>query len=140
MVTHVNPGGAAETRAGAMLVNSLCASSPVNFIRRLEVAAQKLMHELQDSAHVVKHGDGARVDGGGTPLTPPPPPPSPPQPQPPEVKRRRSVGGIDESAEGAPVAPGGSFSAGGTDGIFCDVDKEDAGVGGDVFGGSRLSE
>ncbi|CAN0393992.1 unnamed protein product, partial [Hapterophycus canaliculatus] len=42
MVTHVNPaGGAAETRAGAMLVNSLCASSPVNFIRRLEVAAQK---------------------------------------------------------------------------------------------------
>ncbi|CAM9371294.1 unnamed protein product [Scytosiphon promiscuus] len=47
MVTHVNPGGAAETRAGAMLVNSLCASSPVNFIRRLEVAAQKLMLELQ---------------------------------------------------------------------------------------------
>ncbi|CAM9703475.1 unnamed protein product, partial [Sphacelaria rigidula] len=48
MVTHVNPGGAGETRAGAMLVNKLCTSSPVNFIRRLEVSAQKLLRELQE--------------------------------------------------------------------------------------------
>ncbi|CAM9323176.1 unnamed protein product [Discosporangium mesarthrocarpum] len=46
MVTHVNPGGAAESRAGAMLVNSLCASSPVSFICRLEAAAQRLAREL----------------------------------------------------------------------------------------------
>lgn len=48
MITQVNPGGAAETRAGAMLVNSLCTSSPVNFIRRLEAAAQKLMREVEE--------------------------------------------------------------------------------------------
>eukprot|EP00752_Nemacystus_decipiens_P004825 g4391.t1 len=78
MVTHVNPGGAAETRAGAMLVNSLCASSPVNFIRRLEVAAQKLMLELQEqqqqqklqqhpraSSPALAAGDGDGGGGGG---------------------------------------------------------------------------
>lgn len=57
MVTHVNPGGAAQTRAGAMLVNSLCTSSPVNFIRRLEAAAQRLMHEMDDS-----EGKGRKED------------------------------------------------------------------------------
>ncbi|CAN0437776.1 unnamed protein product, partial [Ectocarpus sp. 12 AP-2014] len=56
MVTHVNPGGAAETRAGAMLVNSLCTSSPVTFIRRLEVAAKKLMLELQQQQKRAPHG------------------------------------------------------------------------------------
>ncbi|CAM9946626.1 unnamed protein product, partial [Ectocarpus sp. 8 AP-2014] len=55
MVTHVNPGGAAETRAGAMLVNSLCTSSPVTFIRRLEVAAKKLMLELQQQQKRAPH-------------------------------------------------------------------------------------
>lgn len=87
MVTHVNPGGAAETRAGAMLVNSLCASSPVNFIRRLEVAAQKLMLELQESAaeDASVTGDAAGAKGGGLPLSTPPssPPPLPPRPRPP---------------------------------------------------------
>lgn len=75
MVTHVNPGGAAESRAGAMLVNSLCASSPVNFIRRLEVAAQKLMHELQAESAAVAGGaavsnrnrDGGDADDQSTP-------------------------------------------------------------------------
>eukprot|EP00903_Cladosiphon_okamuranus_P019594 g18021.t1 len=69
MVTHVNPGGAAETRAGAMLVNSLCASSPVTFIRRLEVAAQKLMLELQQQQQQLQQPRASPPalpgDGGG---------------------------------------------------------------------------
>ncbi|CAM9641007.1 unnamed protein product, partial [Ectocarpus sp. 4 AP-2014] len=71
MVTHVNPGGAAETRAGAMLVNSLCTSSPVTFIRRLEVAAKKLMLELQQQQKRAPHGavakerEAGREGGGG---------------------------------------------------------------------------
>lgn len=75
MVTHVNPGGAAETRAGAMLVNSLCASSPVNFIRRLEVAAQNLMHELQDAAHAAdqRQGEVAGMEEGFAYSVPPAP-------------------------------------------------------------------
>lgn len=91
MITHVNPGGAAETRAGAMLVNSLCASSPVNFIRRLEVAAQKLMRELQEggeSVQVPKVGEATGGDGRNGGASPPflePPPPvtaDPPDPTP----------------------------------------------------------
>ncbi|CAM9464519.1 unnamed protein product [Choristocarpus tenellus] len=72
MVTHVNPGGAAETRAGALLVNSLCASSPVNFICRLEAAAQRLLRELEDSGQRggVSPFNGLQRDRLGTPVAP----------------------------------------------------------------------
>lgn len=46
-----------------MLVNKLCTSSPVNFIRRLEVSAQKLLRELQEAAGGGAGGD--IVSGGG---------------------------------------------------------------------------
>ncbi|CAN0154647.1 unnamed protein product, partial [Phaeothamnion confervicola] len=46
-LTHLNPGGAAESRAGAMLVNNLAVNGPVTFVRRLEVAAQRLLEEEQ---------------------------------------------------------------------------------------------
>lgn len=116
MVTHVNPGGAAETRAGAMLVNSLCASSPVNFIRRLESAAVKLMHELQETAH--DHdaaAAGVRAAVGGNKASPNRAPPKPPQPtplsppppsKPPEgISPGDWVGGIEEASGAARVLP-----------------------------------
>lgn len=77
MVTHVNPGGAAQTRAGAMLVNSLCTSSPVSFIRRLEAAGQKLMRELAEAeAEVAAGGGDAGVGPGPAVPSPSLPPPS----------------------------------------------------------------
>lgn len=46
-----------------MLVNKLCTSSPVNFIRRLEASAQKLLRELQEAAE--DGADGDIIPGGG---------------------------------------------------------------------------
>ena len=40
-VAHVNPGGAGDTAAVAYVINKLCAVGPPNFIRKLELAAQK---------------------------------------------------------------------------------------------------
>lgn len=40
-VAHVNPGGAGDTSAVAYIINKLCAVGPPNFIRKLELAAQK---------------------------------------------------------------------------------------------------
>lgn len=65
MVTHVNLGGAAETRAGAMLVNSLCVRSPVDFIRRLDIAAQKLARQIQEASLMDPDGVG---DSGISPF------------------------------------------------------------------------
>lgn len=76
MVTHVNLGGAAETRAGAMLVNSLCVRSPVDFIRRLDIAAQKLARQIQEAALVDSDGVGDSAVSPSVPspssLLPPP--------------------------------------------------------------------
>ncbi|CAN0063956.1 unnamed protein product [Laminaria digitata] len=140
MVTHVNPGGAAETRAGAMLVNSLCASSPVTFIQRLEVAAQKLMLELQESsAHdASKVGGATGAARGAMPLsTPPPrppslPPPPPPQQRPPDLEvPRNGLSGVEECGiwpiVGGTGGRGRSDSSGG--GGY-------AGVGGKLTGGN----
>ena len=37
----MNPGGAGDTAAVAFVINKLCAVGPPNFIRKLEIAAQK---------------------------------------------------------------------------------------------------
>jgi len=39
-IAHVNPGGGADTKAIAFIVNSLCAVGPPGFIRKLEAAAK----------------------------------------------------------------------------------------------------
>lgn len=38
-VTHINPGGVADTKIGAKIVNKLCAKAPVNLLVALERAA-----------------------------------------------------------------------------------------------------
>jgi hypothetical protein len=40
-VAHVNPGGGADTKAAAWIINKLCGVGPPTFIRKLEKAAQK---------------------------------------------------------------------------------------------------
>eukprot|EP01038_Epipyxis_sp_PR26KG_P007752 gene7752-10530_t len=40
-VAHLNPGGGADTKAAAWIINKLCAVGPPGFIRKLERAAQK---------------------------------------------------------------------------------------------------
>jgi hypothetical protein len=40
-LTHINPGGCVDTKAGAMMMNMITATSPVNFIRKVETAARK---------------------------------------------------------------------------------------------------
>lgn len=121
MITHVNPGGAAETRAGAMLVNSLCASSPVNFIRRLEVAAQKLMLESQGAEESQGIGESQQAEVGQVtgraetrriitqPPSPPPRPPPPPQLA--EPGRRGEEPGA-ENGEGGSGGGGGGGGGG----------------------------
>jgi hypothetical protein len=39
VLTHVNPGGVAETRLGAMILNSAAASGPLKFIHGLRKVA-----------------------------------------------------------------------------------------------------
>lgn len=39
LVAHVNPGGGADTKAAAWIINQLCAVGPPTFIRKLETAA-----------------------------------------------------------------------------------------------------
>lgn len=38
-VTHINPGGIADSKIGAKIVNKLCAKAPVNLLVALERAA-----------------------------------------------------------------------------------------------------
>jgi len=40
-VAHINPGGGADTKAAAWIINKLCGVGPPTFIRNLEKAAQK---------------------------------------------------------------------------------------------------
>ncbi|CAM9580532.1 unnamed protein product [Chrysoparadoxa australica] len=44
-ITQLNPGGAADSRAGAMLVNNIAASGPVSLVKKLEASAQRLQAE-----------------------------------------------------------------------------------------------
>mmetsp|Transcript_12213 Transcript_12213/g.17715 ORF Transcript_12213/g.17715 Transcript_12213/m.17715 type:complete len:261 (-) Transcript_12213:328-1110(-) len=41
VVSHVNPGGIADTSLGSKVINLLCANSPVTFINSLEAAANR---------------------------------------------------------------------------------------------------
>lgn len=43
LITHINPGGIADNAVGAAIINKLTASSPVEFIKKLEAAARKTM-------------------------------------------------------------------------------------------------
>lgn len=40
MITHCNPGGVADNAVGAMVVNKLSKKSPIDFVRKVEAAAQ----------------------------------------------------------------------------------------------------
>lgn len=48
-LTHVNPGGCVDSKAGAFILNSLSANSPVQFIKRVEQAAQKSLEKSKSS-------------------------------------------------------------------------------------------
>mmetsp|Transcript_89796 Transcript_89796/g.256664 ORF Transcript_89796/g.256664 Transcript_89796/m.256664 type:complete len:153 (-) Transcript_89796:1210-1668(-) len=39
-ITAINAGGAADSRAGAMVMNTVATTAPVNFVRRLEASAK----------------------------------------------------------------------------------------------------
>jgi len=41
LITHINPGGIVDNAVGAVIMNKLTATSPVEFIKKLEVASQK---------------------------------------------------------------------------------------------------
>jgi hypothetical protein len=41
LIAHINPGGGADTRAAAWLINKLCAFGPPTFMKKLEAAANK---------------------------------------------------------------------------------------------------
>lgn len=48
MLAHVNPGGAADTKAAAFFINKLCAKGPPTYLRKLEIAANRnspVLHE-----------------------------------------------------------------------------------------------
>ena len=47
-IAHVNPGGGADTKAIAFIVNSLCALGPPSFIRKLETAAKNTPEGTDD--------------------------------------------------------------------------------------------
>jgi hypothetical protein len=49
MLAHVNPGGAADTKAAAFFINQLCAMGPPTFLRKLEIAANKKSSSVQKS-------------------------------------------------------------------------------------------
>lgn len=42
-LTHINPGGSIDSKAGAAMLNMLTATGPVQFLRRVEAAARKGM-------------------------------------------------------------------------------------------------
>jgi hypothetical protein len=44
-LTHINPGGSIDSKAGAAMLNMLTATGPVQFLRRVEAAARKGMEE-----------------------------------------------------------------------------------------------
>ena len=41
MITHVNPGGVVDNPVGAKILNALAASAPVEFVSKLEEAANR---------------------------------------------------------------------------------------------------
>ncbi len=47
-VTHINPGGSIDSKAGAAMLNMLTATGPVQFLRRVEAAARKGMEEEEE--------------------------------------------------------------------------------------------
>lgn len=55
-VTHINPGGIADTTIGAKVVNKLCAKAPVNLLVALERSA--------NSAPVPKKEKAVKVASG----------------------------------------------------------------------------
>ncbi|CAM9525647.1 unnamed protein product [Scytosiphon promiscuus] len=55
-VTHINPGGIADTTLGAKIVNKLCAKAPVNLLVALERSA--------NSAPVPKNGKAVQAASG----------------------------------------------------------------------------
>jgi len=65
-LTHINPGGSVDNKAGAMMMNMLAANSPVSFIRRVEVAAKRSMEPVpsQDPslADMNQGGDTCHLD------------------------------------------------------------------------------
>lgn len=54
-LTHVNPGGCVDTKAGAAMINMITATSPVLFHRKVEVAARKAMGEDASRHHHHHH-------------------------------------------------------------------------------------
>lgn len=56
-LTHINPGGCVDTKAGAAMINMITATSPVLFHRKVEVAARKAMREREGESEGL-WGDG----------------------------------------------------------------------------------
>mmetsp|Transcript_13522 Transcript_13522/g.27626 ORF Transcript_13522/g.27626 Transcript_13522/m.27626 type:complete len:297 (+) Transcript_13522:1251-2141(+) len=50
LITHINPGGIVDNAIGAAITNKLSATSPVDFIRKLEIAAQTASTAPLDAA------------------------------------------------------------------------------------------
>lgn len=55
-LTHINPGGCVDSKAGAMMVNMITSTSPVNFIRKIETAARK---GLRSGQQQIRNGIGS---------------------------------------------------------------------------------
>ncbi|EWM21685.1 hypothetical protein Naga_101376g1 [Nannochloropsis gaditana] len=47
-LTHINPGGSIDSKAGALMVNKLSSTSPVSFVRKIEFAARKGWDEMEE--------------------------------------------------------------------------------------------
>jgi hypothetical protein len=43
MIAHVNPGGGGDTQTAAWFINKMCAREPQNFLKKLEIAANKII-------------------------------------------------------------------------------------------------
>lgn len=56
-ISHINPGGGADTKAAAWIINNLCAVGPPTFIRKLEVAAVKSEANNKGRLHRVGGGN-----------------------------------------------------------------------------------
>lgn len=64
-LTHINPGGAVDSKAGAAMLNMLTATGPVQFVRRVEAAARKGMEAEEELAAGARGGRGRRWAFGG---------------------------------------------------------------------------
>lgn len=53
-VTHINPGGIADSRIGAKIVNKLCAKAPVNLLVALERSANSAPVPKEEAAAAKK--------------------------------------------------------------------------------------